>query len=206
MTTFKQFLLEETLPNIPALIDQYCPDYFEITGNQWIVRGMTDIPSGSKSIKFEAASGELATAYIITPRKDRLPLSTSPELHKKFDAYFKKAFGWKARSEGVFCAGNPSAMYGESYAIIPIGKWEYLWGKNVYDLTTDFNTLFSKVFGRDKWHEIGGLSGITQEIVDQVLDSGQYIDTELALALRRNQEIMLKCDKYLAIHIELLRT
>lgn len=57
-----------------------------------------------------------------------------------FDVFFKEKFGWKARSEGIFCASD--IMVSNDYGIVsiffPIGKYSYLWSPNMIDLYAKF--------------------------------------------------------------------
>jgi len=65
----------------------------------------------------------------ITPRKGRRPKDMEPEYHKIFDSYFKKKFGWKPRTEGVFGTGSfgKAMVYGNVHSMWPIGPFKFLW-------------------------------------------------------------------------------
>ncbi len=77
----------------------------------------------------------------ITPRKNRKPLNTPIKLHNILDKMFQKKFGWKARSEGVFAAGQlyPLDEYGPSYLFFPIGNFKYVWSPEIEDLYEEFD-------------------------------------------------------------------
>ncbi len=69
-------------------------------------------------------------------RKNRVPTDTCIEVHDLSDKYFKKLFGIKARSETVFCFSGKLAAEGygsHPYIIIPIGKFDFIWSKNIDD-------------------------------------------------------------------------
>ena len=82
----------------------------------------------------------ISTYEIITPRKNRKPLSTDPVVHELLNKEFKKQFGWAARSEAVFCIGDyPPNIYGERYYMFPIGKFDFLWSRYVTDLAVSLD-------------------------------------------------------------------
>ena len=77
-----------------------------------------------------------------TVRKDRYPRDTKIHLSTLMDNYFQKEFGFKARSESVFCykgKGSSAAIYGELYYILPVGNFDVLYNPNIKDLTVDLN-------------------------------------------------------------------
>ena len=71
----------------------------------------------------------------IIPRTDRRPKDLSIEWHEWGDKYFLERFGWKARSEGVFTSFSEwfASRYGKSYLFFPIGKYKYVYSKNIMD-------------------------------------------------------------------------
>jgi len=76
----------------------------------------------------------------IIPRKNRYPKDTPQDIHDAFDSMFKQRFGWKARSEGVFCYATKGATTGygaASYMIFPIGDWGFLWSSKINDLYSE---------------------------------------------------------------------
>jgi len=70
------------------------------------------------------------------PRKNRKPLDTDPFIHDALDKAFKNKWGWKARSEAVFCSTKymDAIGYGHAYMFFAIGKYEVLFRKDVADL------------------------------------------------------------------------
>jgi len=142
---------------------------------------------------------KIRTYDIIIPRKNRKPLDTPKEIHKKLDELFKKEFGWKARSEGVFCSGDaPSSVYGDLYYIFPIDKFKYVWSPDIRDLTLElerFDILY--IEGDGKFIE-GYDYKKFHEILPQLVST--YKDNDLQSALRSGNEISLKCKKYYAIN------
>lgn len=70
-------------------------------------------------------------------RKDRKPKDTPGQLHEAFDQAFKNIYGWKARSQALFCTANRKIAkdYGKNvYLIFPIGNYEYLYSRQITDL------------------------------------------------------------------------
>jgi len=102
-----------------------------------------------------------------SPRKDRKPRDTYQGLHDMMNDYFRKFYGWKARSEGVFVIGHRKPIrtnnYGKPYIFIPIGKYEYLWNPNVEDLyaeTDNENFLPFEDWGMESdWNDRYGEGG-----------------------------------------------
>lgn len=90
-----------------------------------------------------------------TSRTERLPKDTDPEIHKFLDDYFKKKYGWKWRSEGVFTSADQNvAGYGEKCLFFPMGNYRYLYHPKVSD-TNDIITSMDNidVYQRDAKEE-----------------------------------------------------
>ncbi len=71
------------------------------------------------------------------PRSDRKPSDTDQRVHKVLDDTFNKKFGWRARSNSLFCTGNPDIAQEYSdhlYMIFPDKKYDYLWSPVISDL------------------------------------------------------------------------
>jgi len=69
-------------------------------------------------------------------RQDRRPLNTPEHTHKRLDDLFMKEFGWKARSEGVFCTNKRKQAFGfgEPHLFFPIGQYDYIYNEKIRDL------------------------------------------------------------------------
>jgi hypothetical protein len=144
---------------------------------------------------------KISTYEIITPRKNRKPLSTDPEVHKLLDKEFKKQFGWSARSEGVFCMGDyPPGIYGERYYIFPIGKFKFLWSEDINDLTVSLDN--AGIFNSDYRLDPEVPTETVKDIIFQLVST--YQDDDFLAALRSGHEIMLKCKKYYALNIKVV--
>ena len=92
--------------------------------------GSTPIYRGTKEIKKDN------TLIRVKSRIDRRPTDTPKHLHDLMDELFKKHYGWKARSEGVFVTKYllDASSYGKVTLFFPIGDYKYLWSKKVDDL------------------------------------------------------------------------
>jgi hypothetical protein len=142
----------------------------------------------------------------VKPRKNRKPMNMSLTSHKFLDEYFKKEFGWKARSEGVFCVGGKliAEGYGTVNIIFPVGKYRYIWSPDVYDLYIDLSTLIDTFLSLKKeLKEIDDpeIKKYKKELYDEYKekvynDLSTYQDTDLAGAIMSRSEIMLDCKKY----------
>ncbi len=103
----------------------------------------------------------------IKTRKNRIPTDMCKNLQFLLDNYFKKYFGIKARSETVFCSPSEKSIskYGNIYIIIPIGKFDYIWSKNIIDLysyltssySLEYDTIcYDESMVKGKWNESFG--------------------------------------------------
>lgn len=130
----------------------------------------------------------------IKPRKNRKPTDTPPELQKKLDEEFKKQFGWKPRSSGVFAFGdNGMHGYGKPCAVFPSNGWRFLWSPAVTDLymkLQDDGILYSKWIAEYYRNNPEELDDYIEVIV------GTYTNKNLDKALRSNIEIIIGCDYY----------
>ena len=116
-------------------------------------------------------------------RINRRPKDTSIVFHKMADDFFLKKFGWRARSNVLFCMGEDRERIHEiSYftLIFPVGNFKYVWSPDVADLYT---------FDPDNEDYDGDW--------DDVKDT--YIDKDFNKALKTQYEIMINCKEYYAI-------
>lgn len=140
----------------------------------------------------------------VKPRKDRRPMSTLPKIQMALDEYFKKRFGWKPRSEAVFCTGmlNTALFYSGSIAGIssvwPIGNFKYLWSNEISDLfgTLQDEALCKTALGADEWAYF--LNDTTH--LDKFV--AKYQSTSLASGIDKGYEIMIGCKEYYMVSNE----
>ena len=156
-------------------------------------------------------------------RKDRKALDTPADVHKEFDKIFTKNFGWPARSSGLLTTGDKivAGSYGNVYQVFPIGKFRFLWSKNVHDLYGRYVYFMSKegivYSGGGQWKDINQISRIVKSdnlyLTDKELASYQnkvfkklddlikkeYSDKNLFKAIESRNEIMIDCKEYYAM-------
>lgn len=129
----------------------------------------------------------------MVPRPDRTPRDAPLDVHNEFDKAFKKGFGWKTRSQGVFAATTPEVdTFGKPYLFYPVNGYKYVWSPGIGDLTLELNRdgmLLNDVTGKyittDKWDEN------KDEYVKGVIS--KYSDKNLPQATWENVEVMFYC-------------
>ncbi|MFW6129888.1 MAG: hypothetical protein ACOC56_01815, partial [Atribacterota bacterium] len=134
---------------------------------------------------------KVGKVFKIKPRTNRIPRNTSLLVHDILDEKFKKKFGWKARSEGVFVVGNASEAgtysMGEVFLFFPAGNYKYIWSPTINDLYlySDFIITMPEKF-------------------DKILES--YTDKDLKKYMNNQtfycKEIMFKCNEYYLVHVD----
>ncbi len=128
---------------------------------------------------------------IVVTRKNRKPRDSKYDTHSRADAWFEKKFGIKYRSQAVFVtsslftAQNYSRDGGMVVRVIPIDEYSYCWSPTYNDLLS----FASSSSGFD---------------IESYLEKGNYLDTDLEKAFESQHEVMLYCDRYIAIPINLI--
>jgi len=114
-----------------------CKPYFDLVKKNKVQNKF--LWRGSKSITLKNSFGKFSI------RKNREPLDTCITMHKILNKIFKKYTKIKARSETVFGIPNKntSKVYGKPYILIPVGKFDYIWSKEIDDL---YNYIEIKFF------------------------------------------------------------
>ena len=145
--------------------------------------------------RYDRTVKENDEAYKAYTRRDRRPLDTPESVHSFIDGWFKREFGWKARSNNVlFIEGRPkrsilNIMDRKSNIkqtiVFPIGNIEFLWSPRIKDLTNDMS-LEDIWYGDDEW----------QDLLEGNLNNAGYEDTNMKNALRSGNEIMIHCKSY----------
>lgn len=160
-----------------------------------------------------------STNYMkVKVRKNRTPKDMLPETHNFLDLLFKERFRIKARSESVFCTGNRrvAEKYGKTFVIFPVGKYEILWSDKVNDLYSyiDTESLFLDNIEYVAIH--GCYNGYTDvefkncvetrtKELEKIRKDGledivsEYNKGNLFKAIHSGNEIMLVCNKYIAV-------
>jgi hypothetical protein len=96
-----------------------------------------------RDLLWRGVKQKLNSDYVkITTRTNRKPKDTPKELHDLMNFEFKKAFGWKPRSEGVFTftkASNAGGYGNQTVMMFPIGNFKYVWSNKIEDLWNEMN-------------------------------------------------------------------
>ena len=132
-----------------------------------------------------------------TPREDRDPRDTKPEVHEVLDKVFNEIFGWKVRSEGVFT--SPSFPYADifgdyKYYIFPTNGFKYVYNKtgneNIYDFIR--NVFYTE-----------GVTNETTDVLRRIIER-EYTDKSLERVIQQSSgvEVIIKCNKYYALYVD----
>lgn len=214
MQTFKQFLLTEsldaaTIEELNEYIRAHCRPALDLIQQQDVVfyRGLSK-SSLTELIEDYPGPGEMKAGEVMV-RKDRRPRNTPQFAHDFIDEWFNERFGFKARSEGLFVIGNPAEAtgYGTACIVLPIGEFSTYSSTKIEDLT-------QKLFPDHNWEQnsgpIGGHSAWPAGDPDEeqqlqlakiVLDGADYEKNDIVgMAKNTKMEIMIDCDKFVAIY------
>lgn len=191
------FKLLESLNAGPFdILHKDCAYTFSILDDTAFVRGMRG--SGAETIDAFNLNllGEDVKCSIkkLKVRKDRSPANMHFDLHKSLDNWFKKNYGFKARSEALFVSladkdGFVTAnIYGDTYLIYPIGEYNYIYSKKYADL----------------WNSVDIIDPYSDdEYIDIFMKRGNYVFNK-NINDAEDAEIMIDCDEYYAVEITYL--
>lgn len=139
--------------------------------------------------------GSKGPGYKKKVRSDRRPMDSPIEIHEFVDEQFKKRFGWKGRSEGLFVWGanrfsgkvdNPNF-----FTVFPVGNFKFIWSPVVSDLYGDLVPFTDEFDGfLENWNKV----------------NKSYTDKNLKKAVTSNNEIMIGCKEAWIIRRESLPT
>lgn len=145
---------------------------------------------------FRGLSNEYSTdkPSIIVPRKDRRPRNSSLHFHQVADKWFLDKFGTPYRSHGVFVIAR--SLSASAYAaspdhvvrVIPLSPYRFCWSKKISDL----------LFGAQE------LADAPAEKIKDFLENACYQEDDLSAAHSSGNEVMLFCERYIAIPVSLL--
>lgn len=182
------------------LIEKHCKPYLnKIKGNKHVL--VRNFPKKQRSI-----------IELRRVRKDRKPKDMPVKIHNMLDKFFQEHFGWKARSEGLFCWSSYKFKYilkdlidNEDIAtklVFPIGKFDYLWNPEVDDLYVIFDEnaeeMFSKSIDYVDSEELENLFNKLKE-TDNPLSG--YQDSRFSKSLDSSCEIIINCDNYYTVRL-----
>lgn len=138
-----------------------------------------------------STNDQMESPIIARTRKDRRPRDMPFEIHQRADDWFLKNFGVRYRSQALFVTGNKFIAGQYAYSpkhvvrIIPLGVYTFCWSKIYSDLFLYKNS-------------------VQNSTIEEYLDAGQYVEGDLKGAVASGNEIMLFCDQYVAIPVDLL--
>ena len=204
---FKEYLLEDT-QEISAFVAEKCKPFLNATNidaDEWykapLYRGL-DTKSGEKLTLTD--NGRPKACLIKTVRTDRIPLDTPKEISRLTDDVFEHIFGWRPRSQGMFCSGSRTQTedYGKTYQVIPIGELKYIWSPKVADMMTSIKRIASDA----SYPYLAPEKATSDQAADfyeymSEFIGERYTNKNLSLAPGRSREVMIKCSKYLAIPV-----
>jgi hypothetical protein len=139
-------------------------------------------------------------------RKNRHPVDTPRIMHNLLDNAFKKKFGWKPRSEGVFVSPQKVSGYGANTAyFFPIGKYKYMWSKEIGDLFVELRKRSGFLYDYVSRLQLGEslLPSEIKKIENYVEGSIVNKYTDKNLKGNTSKELMFKCDSYYVMNIAL---
>lgn len=128
---------------------------------------------------------------ILTPRRDRKPKNSSEAFHTASDAWFDMRFGIRYRSQGLFLtsninsAANHAATSAHIMRVVPLSSYRYCWSRTISDLLYTATQLESP----------------SKEQIEKHLHEANYLESDLEGAHKLGNEVMLYCDRYMAIPI-----
>lgn len=127
-------------------------------------------------------------------RFDRRPRDTSIDFHRVADEWFRLRFGIPYRSQALlltsrqFTAQTYAATPAHVMRILPLSDYRYCWSPKAVDL----------LFAAKK------LEGASQGEIEEHLASLCYREDDLAEAHATGHEVMLHCERYIAIPAHLV--
>ena len=198
MKTFKQFLLSEATDHneLKELLEHFCAPFIRESKSRGLLkRGMKFSRENEKSVADPFDDNDRIYYWERAVRQDRKPKDLTAGLHLKIDQWFNEKFGFKARSQTVFCVGERGnvAEYGDLYYIFPMGEFQYVWSPNVRDL---FNAKSREMVEYPE--DVTDVEKEKYTPLEFFMEGLDYTNEDLDKAVVARHEVMLKCDKYLA--------
>ena len=196
----------ETFESLKTILHSKCNIFLNESNGQKLYRGIRN-PNHLYAIK--------------KVRIDRKPVDNSKDVHRYFDKVLYEMFGWKARSQSLFCTGNilQTGDYGEPYVVVPIGRYNYLHSNVIQDLYLELlkptgevlniinkYNIFEKIH-QHNWFDIFERSNQKKldikekDVVSLVKDICSLYKKNKGIdkAISSRGEIMLNCKEYLEI-------
>jgi len=164
-----------------------CQPFLQQCGRRWMWRGVRSQPDAFIHKEIRVAN--------------RKPKDTPGRLHKKFNAVFMKEHGAPFRN-AMFSAGKPGAVddYGRVYAVFPEGDFEFIWNPGVADLFGKWQETYepSHRVGEMEMSRMARLTKAEDKFIKKYV-TGEYMNTDLEMALSSGNEIMVRGSGYYGI-------
>lgn len=130
----------------------------------------------------------------MTPRRNRRPKNSPTHFHDIADNWFRNRFGIAYRSEGLFVMSK--LLSATAYAatpdhvmrIVPLSTYRYCWSPKISDLLFVANNMATS----------------TASDIESYLDSAEYCEHGLQEAHEVGNEVMVYCERYIAIPVSLI--
>ena len=184
----------EDVQKYVELIKQDCGPFLQQAKGEYLYRGL-----GTETDPFVGNSIRL---------KNRTPKDVPLLLHNNINKFFNKKFGSPFRN-AMFCSGDIhfADFYGKIYVVFPIGKFEFLWSTDVDDLFMswdEYDPSLSPDFKQlsQESQEIDFKDAIKTFLKDT---KNTYINDNLAQAIKSNNEIMIRCERYYAVKLDIVQ-
>jgi hypothetical protein len=125
-------------------------------------------------------------------RADRNPVDVPRKIHDMADKSFKKKFGWKVRSEGLFTATRESMTKGygaNMYLVFPIGDYKYVWSDKWFDFYLAQSDKRANIQDPKSQFRVD----LEQHHIDELASDYTNKNLKKAFADRMAREIILSC-------------
>lgn len=149
--------------------------------------------------------------------KNRQPVNTNIRIHNITDDWFFMKFGFRARSQGIFCTSKEDVAkkYGFPFLVFPEGEFHVIHSTKVDDLflRLDMYAIKKEYKSHYGLHEVEAfdsreeleeffLHTIDMEklrpVIYSILEKFDYRLDDFSGALQSENEIIVICDKYFA--------
>jgi hypothetical protein len=147
---------------------------------------------------WRATNKDIKGIQKFSARQNRQPRDTPLEVHKWLDDWFKKNFGWRARSQGVFAASTSGGiqMFGKNVNLIyPCNGYKYIYSNSIHDLTEYLDTqgYINEVEAGGEWEIDPKFNDLRfREQLSKILKQ-EYTDKKLPDSSYNATEVMLYC-------------
>ena len=157
---------------------------------------LKQIPNLETDVLFRGVRGPNSSLNIFkgTCPVNRKPLDTPMYVQKVTDAWFLKKTGIQYRSNAIFCTGDDfvALTYGNLYVILPIGEFSFCYSSTMGDLASITGDLMQDPETPE---------GVAE--ISKILKNSNYKTTGLRAAIKSGSEVMVHCDEYYAMTVEL---